>query len=40
LGIGGPCQDFSPPVGYWCGDHTDGGGGVKYAGTPSGIKVD
>jgi len=40
LGIGGPCQFFTPPAGYWCGKHTQGGGGAQYRGTPGGINYD
>lgn len=39
IGIGGPCGDFSPPAGYWCGTHTAGGGGLQYSGVPTGIIV-
>ena len=39
LGIGGPCEKFTPPAGYWCGTHTAGGGGIQYTGTPSGIVI-
>lgn len=39
LGIGGTCRDFTPPAGYWCGTHTQGGGGAIYKGTPGGIKI-
>ena len=40
LGIGGPCKDFSPPAGYWCGNKTQGGGGKQYRGSPGGITFD
>lgn len=30
LGIGGSCDQFVPPAGYWCSSHTAGGGGVTY----------
>jgi hypothetical protein len=40
LGIDGPCKDFSPPAGYWCGTHTRGGGGVQYHGAPGGMVFD
>jgi len=40
LGIGGTCSGFTPPAGYWCGKHTQGGGGAIYKGTPGGIKYD
>ena len=25
LGVGGPCNHFDPPAGYWCGSKTQGG---------------
>ena len=36
LGIGGPCKNFDPPAGYWCGSHTGGGGAATYK-VPSGM---
>ena len=36
LGVGGPCKDFTPPAGYWCGDKTSGGGAFTYR-VPSGM---
>lgn len=39
LGIGGPCEHFNPPAGYWCGNHTSGGGAFTYR-VPSGFVVD
>jgi len=36
LGIGGPCEHFSPQAGYWCGNHTSGGGAFTYR-VPSGM---
>lgn len=35
-GVGGPCEGFTPQVGYWCGNKTAGGGGVTYR-IPSGM---
>ena len=40
LGIGGACKDFTPQAGYWCGNHTQGGGGRRYGGVPGGILFD
>ena len=39
VGIGGPCENFSPPVSYWCQEHPAGGGGFQYY-VPSGMVVD
>ena len=39
LGIGGPCKNFDPPAGYWCGNGTAGGGGALYR-IPSGMVAD
>ena len=39
LGIGGPCQNFYPPAGYWCGNGTAGGGAFTYR-VPSGMIAD
>ena len=39
LGIGGPCKNFDPPAGYWCGSHTGGGGAATYK-VPSGMVAD
>ena len=39
LGIGGPCKNFDPPAGYWCGSHTEGGGAATYK-IPSGMVAD
>lgn len=39
LGIGGPCKEFSPPAGYWCGNATSGGGAFTYR-VPSGMVAD
>lgn len=39
LGIGGPCKFFSPPAGYWCGNHSGGGGAAIYQ-VPSGMIAD
>eukprot|EP00117_Sycon_ciliatum_P039525 scpid48718/ scgid29201/ len=39
LGIGGSCDGFTPPAGYWCSSNTAGGGGVTYRIT-SGMVVD
>ena len=36
LGIGGPCKNFDPPAGYWCGSKTGGGGAATYK-VPSGM---
>ena len=36
LGIGGTCQHFDPPAGYWCGNNTEGGGAETYR-IPSGM---
>ena len=36
LGIGGPCQNFVPDAGYWCGNETSGGGAFTYH-VPSGM---
>ena len=36
LGIGGTCQNFNPPAGYWCGNNTEGGGAETYR-IPSGM---
>lgn len=36
LGIGGPCEVFTPPAGFWCGNHTSGGGASTYH-MPSGM---
>ena len=30
LGVGGCCDVFTPNAGYWCGDHTMGGGAFTY----------
>eukprot|EP01084_Bolivina_argentea_P309824 535952_1 len=29
-GIGGICNNFDPPMGYWCGEKTQGGGAKTY----------
>jgi len=29
-GIGGTCERFQPPAGYWCSEHVQGGGSVIY----------
>ena len=39
LGIGGPCKNFDPPAGYWCGNETEGGGAFSYR-VPSGMIAD
>jgi len=39
LGIGGPCEHFTPPAGYWCGNGTSGGGAFTYR-VPSGFVAD
>ena len=39
LGIGGPCKNFDPPAGYWCGSKTEGGGAFTYK-IPSGMIAD
>ena len=39
LGIGGPCKNFEPPAGYWCGSKTSGGGAFTYR-VPSGMVAD
>ena len=39
LGIGGPCKNFDPPAGYWCGSKTQGGGAFTYR-IPSGMVAD
>lgn len=39
LGIGGPCKNFDPPAGYWCGSKTSGGGAFTYT-IPSGMIAD
>ena len=39
LGIGGPCENFYPPAGYWCGSKTEGGGAFTYT-IPSGMVAD
>ena len=39
LGIGGTCNDFDPPAGYWCGNRTEGGGAETYR-IPSGMIAD
>ena len=31
LGIGGICNQFDPPAGYWCGTETEGGGASTYS---------
>eukprot|EP00005_Dracoamoeba_jomungandri_P000463 CAMPEP_0174252392 /NCGR_PEP_ID=MMETSP0439-20130205/1880_1 /TAXON_ID=0 /ORGANISM="Stereomyxa ramosa, Strain Chinc5" /LENGTH=754 /DNA_ID=CAMNT_0015332915 /DNA_START=107 /DNA_END=2368 /DNA_ORIENTATION=+ len=36
LGVGGPCQHFTPQGGYWCGNMTEGGGHFTYR-VPSGM---
>jgi len=36
LGIGGPCKNFVPPAGYWCGNRTEGGGAFTYL-IPTGL---
>ena len=36
LGVGGCCNGFTPNAGYWCGNHTEGGGAFTYL-IPSGI---
>ena len=38
LGIGGPCKNFDPPAGYWCGTHIAGGGPHIYT-VPSGMTI-
>ena len=30
LGVGGCCDGFTPNAGYWCGNHTQGGGAFTY----------
>ena len=30
LGVGGCCDVFTPNAGYWCGNHTQGGGAFPY----------
>ena len=37
LGIGGACNNFDPPAGYWCSLETHGGGANTYT-IPSGMK--
>lgn len=39
LGIGGSCNNFDPPAGYWCGNRTQGGGAFTYR-IPSGMVAD
>ena len=39
LGVGGPCKNFDPPAGYWCGSKTQGGGAFTYR-VPSGMIAD
>ena len=39
LGIGGSCDNFDPPAGYWCGSKTEGGGAFTYR-VPSGMVAD
>ena len=36
-GIGGICNVFDPPMGYWCGNMTEGGGAATYQ-VPSGLR--
>ncbi len=38
LGIGGPCKNFDPPAGYWCGTKIAGGGPHIYT-VPSGMTI-
>ena len=39
LGVGGCCNVFTPNAGYWCGNHTQGGGAFPYR-IPSGLVYD
>jgi len=39
LGVGGCCDGFTPNAGYWCGNHTQGGGAFTYL-IPSGLTYD
>ncbi len=39
LGIGGTCNNFDPPAGYWCGTKTEGGGAFTYR-IPTGLMAD
>ena len=39
VGIGGPCEHFTPPVSYWCQKSPPGGGGFQYY-VPSGMTFD
>jgi len=38
-GVGGSCDVFDPPAGYWCGNATMGGGAFTYR-VPHGMVVD
>ncbi|EGD73635.1 hypothetical protein PTSG_05343 [Salpingoeca rosetta] len=37
LGIGGTCDSFTPPEGYWCSTNTSGGGAFTYR-IPAGLQ--
>ena len=39
LGIGGVCDNFSPPAGYWCSTNNQGGGPAVYR-VPTGLVYD
>eukprot|EP01083_Nonionella_stella_P234238 824636_1 len=39
MGIGGCCDGFTPNGGYWCGNHTQGGGAFTYR-IPAGLHYD
>eukprot|EP01084_Bolivina_argentea_P066964 122061_1 len=39
MGVGGCCDGFTPNGGYWCGNHTSGGGAFTYR-IPSGLTYD
>lgn len=36
-GVGGQCSHFTPPISYWCAEHTEGGGAGQYR-IPTGLK--
>jgi len=36
IGTNGLCSVYDPPVGYWCSEHTSGGGAFAFR-TPSGV---
>ena len=36
IGVDGLCSVYDPPVGYWCSEHTSGGGAFAFR-TPSGV---